>query len=225
MAMTTQTADYIDAATHLPAGARLVLHDVAWDDYEQVLYELGDRARLRISYDNGRLDIMSPSARHESIKNLLHDLVVIICEEQAGAFLSLGSVTLKREQFGKGIEADDCFYLQDVEAVIGKDRLNLSSDPPPDLAIEGDLTHESARKLSLYAALGVTEVWQYSDNGIVFSHLDESRAYRAAPNSLVFPFLTSEKIAEFISGAESSRSYEARRDFRVWVRSNQPKSC
>jgi hypothetical protein len=123
------------------------------------------------------------------------------------------------------IEVDDCFYLQDVEAVTGKDRLNLSSDPPPDLAIKVDLTLESARKLSLYAALGVTEVWQYSDNGIVFWHLDESRTYRAAPNSLVVPFLTSEKIAEFISGAESSRSYEARRDFRVWVRSNQPKSC
>ncbi|MGH9913909.1 MAG: hypothetical protein ACRD63_01330, partial [Pyrinomonadaceae bacterium] len=110
--MNVQTADYLDAATHLPVGGRLTLHGVDWEEYEQLLVELGDRSHLRVSYSEGRLEIMSPSAKHEQYKNLMHDLVVILSDEMEQNVISFGSVTLKLEPRAKGAEGDDCFYIQ-----------------------------------------------------------------------------------------------------------------
>ncbi|HEU0005479.1 MAG TPA: Uma2 family endonuclease, partial [Terriglobia bacterium] len=150
--MTVQTAEYLDAIVHLPPGSKLTFYEVSWQQYEELLSQLSDAASPRVSYDSGRLDVMSPSTKHERLKNLLHGLLLILGDELDQEVLSFGSVTLKVEPKGKGVEADDCFYVQRAGEIGEKDQLDLRSDPPPDLVLEIDITHESSSKFRIYAA-------------------------------------------------------------------------
>jgi Uma2 family endonuclease len=218
--MTVQTAEYLDAIVHLPPGSKLTLYEVSWQQYEQLLSQLGDAASPRISYDNGRLDVMSPSTKHEKLKNLLHDLVLILSDELDLDVLSLGSATLKVEPKGKGVEADDCFYVQRAGEVGEKDQLDLRSDPPPDLVLEIDITHESSSKFPIYAALGVPEIWRC--DGAEFSIWQlTGQTYVPVSRSLAFPIVTVQDLAGFFSRSQTQGRKLARQHFRAWIRSAQ----
>lgn len=219
--MSVQTADYLDAVTHLPPGGKLTLYEIDWGEYELLLGQLSDHSHLRINYNQGRLEIMSPSAKHEKYKNLLHDLVLILGDELEQDVLSYGSVTLKLQSHGKGAEGDDCFYIQHAGRVAGKDRLDLSNDPPPDLVIEIDLTSESSGKFAIYAAMAVPEIWHYDGSQWqIWQLVDQD--YAPAAHSLAFDFLSAEQIAEFVTSSESEGTYKARRAFRAWARAARP---
>jgi Uma2 family endonuclease len=220
--MNVQTMDYLDAINHLPPGGRLTLYEIRWEEYEQLLDQVGDARHFRISYDNGRLEIMTtPTSKHEKYKNLLHDLVLILSDELDQEVVSYGSATLKIEHTGKGVEADDCFYIQHASQIGDKDQLDLSSDPPPDLVIEIDLIRDSAAKLDIYAALGVPEVWHY-DGGCFSVWKLAKQAYTLAPSSLAFPFLTAEDLAKFAASSKAQGLRRARQLFRFWVRATRP---
>ncbi len=216
--MIVQTADYLEAATHLPIGGKLIFYDVGWDEYEELLDGLDDHSHLRISYTNGRLEIMSPSAKHEKYKNLAHDLILILSDELEQETISYGSATLKIPA-QKGAEGDDCFYIQNAHLVTGKDSLNLTSDPPPDLVIEIDLTSESTSKFTIYAALGVPEIWRYDGREWQVLVL-RNESYHPEDNSIAFPLITAKEIAEFITSSEAEGALKARRAFREWVRAS-----
>src|SRR3712207_1549441 len=109
--MSTETASYRDAIAHLPAGGTLLLYQVSWEDYEQLLADLGDGYTVRISYDEGRLEIMSPLAEHEAYKDLIHDLVRMLAIETGVTLETRGSTTLKQQVLAKGAEPDSCFYV------------------------------------------------------------------------------------------------------------------
>lgn len=215
--MSVQTADYVDAVTHLPPGGRLTFYDIHWNEYEQLLTQLAHRAHLRISYNQGRLEITSPSAKHEKYKNLLHDLVMILSDELGQEVVSFGSATLKLQPGGPGAEGDDCFYVRHASAIAGRDRLDLMNDPPPDLVVEIDLSHESSGKFAIYAALKVPEIWHYDGGRWQILRLT-AQAYELAHFSLAFPILAADRIAEFVTSSETRGPYQGRRTFREWVR-------
>jgi len=216
--MAVQTAEYLDAIAQLPPGGKLTFYEVSWQQYEELLSQLGDAASPRVSYDNGRLDVMSPSTKHEKLKNLLHDLVLILSDELDLDVLSLGSVTLKVEPKGKGVEADDCFYVQHAGEIGEKDQLDLRSDPPPDLVLEIDVSHDSSGKFQIYAALGVPEIWRYDGSEFSLWQLS-GQTYVSVSRSLAFPILTVEDLAGFLSRSQTQGRKLARQHFRAWVRS------
>ncbi|MCI0422141.1 MAG: Uma2 family endonuclease [Acidobacteria bacterium] len=216
--MTVQTAEYLDAIAHLPPGSKLTFYEISWQQYEQLLSQLGDAASPRVSYDSGRLDVMSPSSKHEKLKNVLHDLVLILSDELDLDVLSLGSVTLKVEPKGKGFEADDCFYVQRAGEIGEKDQLDLLSDPPPDLVLEIDVAHDSSGKFPIYVALGVPEIWRYEGSEFSLWQLS-GQAYVAVSRSLAFPILTVEDLAGFLSRSQTEGRKQTRQHFRAWVRS------
>ena len=119
------------------------------------------------------------------------------------------------------MEGDDCFYIQHASQIRGKYQLDLRSDPPPDLVIEIDVTHDSSRKFAIYPALGVPEIWHYDGNRCSTWHLAD-QAYTPAPSSLAFPFLTAEHLAEFVANSEAQGPLKARSIFRAWVRAAKP---
>ena len=219
--MSVHTADYLDAITHLPPGGRLTFYEIGWDEYERLLDQLGDDYHRRSSYDSGRLEVMAPSARHERYKNLLHGLVLILGDELDQEILSYGSTTLKLKSRRKGAEGDDCFYIQHAGQIGEKDELDLTSDPPPDLVIEIDLTRDSSGKLAIYAAMGVPELWRYDGNRFSIWQLADQE-YVPTSFSPVFPFLTAEHLAEFAANSETQGRKQARRAFRAWVKANKP---
>jgi Uma2 family endonuclease len=202
----------------ISAGQRIYLHDVSWAEFEQILLDLGEKRVTRIAYYAGELEIRMPLPEHERIKVLISNLLVVLLEELDLPWESLGSSTFKNSQMKTGIEPDDCFYLTNCQAIIGKKRLDLDIDPPPDLAIEVDLT--SPTQLSAYEALAVPEIWRYQQGKLVIFILTEGHYLESTVSSL-FPSLPVQSgISAILERSNEMLTSEARKDFRQWVRQN-----
>ncbi len=129
--MPIAATDYLDAIAHLPSGAVLRVDDVPWEEYEQLLDDLGEGYAVRIFYDNGRMEIMAPSTLHERPKNLINTLVVVLRDELNIDIESLGSTTFRSQWKAKGAEPDDSFFVQNASAIIGRhEQYNIERDPP-----------------------------------------------------------------------------------------------
>ena len=219
--MSTQTLTYLDAIEHLPAGGSLIFNDVTWDEYEQLLFDLGDSYGVRVTYDQGRLEIMSPSSFHEMYKDLVFSIAFILAQEGGTPFESRGSTTFKQDRRQKGAEPDTCFYTQNAARIVGKRKIDLSIDPPPDIVVEIDVSQESTRKLQFYADLGVPEVWRYDERSARIYVLTE-QSYTEVPFSPTFPVLTSEVLSRVLEQSKTEGQMGAISSFREWLRAHQP---
>jgi Uma2 family endonuclease len=159
--MSALTTNYLDIIERLPAGALLRLPNVAWDEYEHLLSQMAIHPGHRLSYDRGRLIIVSPSAEHEEYKESIHSMARVMAEELGVTLETRGATTFKSEQLKKGVEPDTCLYVQNAVHIIGQRTITLGVDPPPDVAVEIDMSNDSLYKFSVYVALGVPEIWRY----------------------------------------------------------------
>jgi Uma2 family endonuclease len=199
-------------------GQQLLIEEVSWQQLENILAELGENRASRISYSNGILEIMVPLPEHEKAKEIIGDIVKILLSEQGRNYESLGSTTLKNECMTQAVEPDTCFYIQNQAAVIGKNRLDLSIDPPPDLAIEIDLT--SRTQLNNYQILGVPELWRYERQTLQINVLQGGK-YRVSDSSPTFPDIPIvELMNRYVRQSHVSGSSQAIQAFRNWVREN-----
>ncbi len=214
--MTTQTVNYIEAIAHLPAGGTLILNDVPWEEYEQLLANIGDGCGVRISYDRGRLEIMNPSSNHEMYTELILRLVDAIAEEMRLTLESRGSTTFKQEQLGQAAEPDTCFYVQNASRIIGKSKIDLSVDPPPDVVVEVDVSHDTTSMFEFYSSVGVRELWRYDEKRAAIYHLLD-QDYVEMPTSLAFPPLSSEALTQFLEQSKAEGQSAALHAFRQWL--------
>jgi Uma2 family endonuclease len=190
------------------------LSGISWQTYESLLNELTER-RFRLTYYRGNLEIMAPSPEHEFNKKVLGRFVETLAEELELQIYPLGSTTLKRPELS-GAEPDECFYFRNIGAVRGKKRLDLGTDPVPDLVLEVDLTSSSANRLEIYAGMGVAEVWIYDGYSLVVKQL-QGQGYITALNSQFFPGVPISEMVDFLRQAETIDYLELVRIFRVWV--------
>ena len=215
--MPTQTAEYVDAIEHLPAGSTLVIPDVSWADYERLLEELGDGYAPRVWYDDGRLEVVTPSGKHERAKDFILRVAHVLAEELGIPLEALGSTTFKQKTFRRGAEPDTCFYVQHATQVIGKDEIDLATDPPPDVIVEVDIHHTSLRKMAFYAQLGVPEVWRY-DGSRVFMYRVSADGYEEMPSSLTFPALTADTLSSLLGQVVAEGQHAVLTRFRASLR-------
>ncbi|MGH9336532.1 MAG: Uma2 family endonuclease [Vicinamibacteria bacterium] len=153
------------AAIQSPPEQRVVLHNLSWQTYDRLLEEAAGCSSLRLTYDRGTLEIMSPSEEHEELNRSLAFLIEALVTELDLESRSLGSATFRREDLDRGFEADSCFYIQSAPRVAGKQKIDLRIDPPPDLVIEVELTSSAVDKLDIYAHLRAPELWRCSRGG------------------------------------------------------------
>ena len=199
-------------------GQRIYLPDISWEEFEQILLELGEKRITRIAYCAGELEIWMPLPEHERIKVLISNLLVVLLEELDLPWESLGSSTFKNSSMKTGIEPDDCFYIKNCQTILGKKRLDLEVDPPPDLAIEIDLT--SPTRLGAYEALGVPEIWRYQQGKLSIFILVDGHYVESVTSSL-FPTLPiNEEFTRILDRSSEILMSEARKEFRQWVRKN-----
>ena len=158
-------------ATSTPAEQRTVLHNISWETFETLLRETGEDRGSRFAYDCGTLEIMTPLLEHESYKSNFGNFIIALAEELQIEIKSAGSTTLKRQVANRGIEPDNCYYIQNESALRGKQKLNLETEPPPDLAIEIDITNSSVNKFIIYSALRIPELWRYEGRNLKFYQL------------------------------------------------------
>lgn len=194
-----------------------VLYDIDWHTYTRLLRALGGQRRFRITYDRGILEMMSPLWEHEGPTYLLGRFIDVLTEELNLPCRAGRSVTLRRKRQRRGLEPDNCYWLANAPRLQGKVHLDLRTDPPPDLAIEVAVTATSLDRMSIYAALGVPEVWRLKGTRLTF-HVLEAGAYQIRPNSLALPQLTSADLAGFLAQLGQTDDTTLVRHFREWVR-------
>jgi Uma2 family endonuclease len=203
----------------VPPGQRLLLHDVSWAEFEAILEELGEHRSTRIAYDHGLLEIMAPLPEHEGDKEILSDLLKAFMEELGIELCALGSTTFKKQAMLRGIEPDQCFYIQNEAAIRGKKRLDLAVDPPPDLALEVDIT--SRTHPETYAALGVPELWRRVGGKIRIYQLQQGE-YVEVEESPAFPgWPLQRELAKFVEQSRVDGRNQTIRALRQWVRDTE----
>lgn len=197
---------------------RVVLHNVSWQTYECLMKDLEDSSVPHFTYDRGALEILIPTPRHERYRLLFDLLLMVIAEELEIHLYGLGSTTYKREDLRRGFEADSCYYFENPARVRGKDRLDLTTDPPPDLVIEIDITNRSLYKLSIYGDFGVPEVWRYGDGVLQFWLIEDVR-YVESARSRALPMLSPSAMSRFMEEIDDLEDLAQLRQMRRWVRS------
>jgi Uma2 family endonuclease len=207
------------SAKPLPAGRHLLLSGVDWETYSRLLRAFAERPGIRLTYDRGELEIMSPLLEHDDDGRFLGRLVVALTEELGLPIKGGGSVTLRRRKKRRGVEGDESFWIANAHRMAGRRRLDLRTDPPPDLVIEVDVTHSSLNRLSIYAALGVPEVWRLDGKTLTFYALDQKGAYQSVSASRSFPLVTPADLLGFLQQAgQAGDENPVLRQFRAWVR-------
>ena len=199
-----------------PPEQRVLLHHVSWDTYERLVMDLYDSCAPRLTYDRGTLEIMSPSSEHERYNRTIAQIVAELAVEMNLDFESLGSMTFRREDSDRGFEPDSCFYVQNVQAVRRKKRINLMLDPPPDLIIEIDVTRSSLDKFAIFAEAGVPEVWRFDGKRLTIHEL-ESGNYEERDKSIVFRGIDAIGLTGLISDSEMMARPDWVRNVRQWI--------
>ena len=205
-----------------PKRQRLTLHEVDWQMYGRLLRAFAERPAVRLTYDRGTLEIMSPLHEHDSDARFLGRLVVTLTEELCLTIKVGGSTTFRRRRQRRGLEPDDCYWIASEPQVRGKRRIDLRSDPPPDLAIEVDVTRSSLDRMGIYAVLRVPEVWRLDGSTLTFEGLlAGSRHYAPASNSLAFPPVSPADLLGFMALRAQMDENAVVQQFRAWIRSRQ----
>jgi Uma2 family endonuclease len=202
------------------AESRVVLHNISWQTYQRLLEERGDCSAPRLTYDRGELEIMSPTAKHEDVNESIKLLVNLTSMELGPILRGLGSTTFAREDIDRGFEPDSCFYVRNESQIRGKERIDLSVDPVPDIVVEIDITSSSVNKRAVFAQFGVPEVWRYHGTKIEILILADG-SYISSDVSLVLPVFTAEALTKLVADSLTLARPDWMRGVREWARAQK----
>jgi len=198
-----------------------VFEDVPWDFYERTLVQL-ERAgqHARVTYDQGRMEIMTVTAWHENIKTAAARLLEHYSFVMDIPIKGLGNLTCRRKDLKKGLEPDECYYIRTKPLVNEKGFLDLVKGPPPDLVIEVEVTRSDIPKQPIYQALRVPELWRLREDRLTVLRFD-GKTHVPIPKSVHFPKLDMNEFFTFIKRAIEDQ-HEAIKAFDRWLRGAGP---
>jgi Uma2 family endonuclease len=203
-------------------GNVIVLNGISWPTYQRLADEVGDRRAVRLTYDRGRLELMSPLPEHEAYSVQLGQFVRVAAVECKIPFKCLGAMTIRREDLARGMEADNCFYLASWPRIRGRKVLEFTVDPPPDLGLEIDVTKTSLERLPIYAALRIPEVWRFTGRELLGYRLNAEGTYTEVEHSAIFPFLRLADVVPFLLKVFDVDEATLTESFRAWLRGLLP---
>lgn len=203
-------------------GDSIVFYEASWDFYEAMLREY-DEEPSRMSFDNGTLEIlMTISMEHEGYKAFIGEMISHIAMRYTIPMARRGSATLKSQPKRKGLEADQCYWIANERAVRGVKRLDLNIQPPPDLVVEVDVTHSVVDRDAIYAAIGVPEMWHYSDPTKLTAWTLTEGAWTRIETSRSFPLIKVVDLNPFLERfAAGDEETTILLDFRRWLEQQQ----
>jgi Uma2 family endonuclease len=224
-ATTTRTGtDWLaDALLDLAPGQRVYATGIPWAVYTR-LANLRDERRpgVKITFDGGRIELMSPKFRHEQPSRLLSLVITVLAEEMGMQLVGTQSTTFRQEQTEHGLEPDQCFYIAHARDLIGVDDIDLSIHPPPDLAVEVDLSHSTVSKEAIYAPMGVPELWRHDDDEVTIRHLRADGTYQTVGRSLAFPPVTAADLTKLLGDGRTEDEIAFVRRCRAWAKTLVP---
>ncbi len=200
-------------------GSRVVFDNVDWDTYEATLAYWDEHGRVRLTYDRGRLELMSPSHEHDEWAQRFGFLIALAATGLRLPFRSFGTATWRKEVKKRGMEADASFYFASVPRMKGKRKLDLNVDPPPELTVEIEISHSDPNRMEIHSALGVPEVWRFDGEDLSVWLLQIDGSYTDVTASPTFPVFSFEEIVHWVKRAEELDDMsEWIVQFQDWVR-------
>jgi Uma2 family endonuclease len=218
MTPTAQPISYYDIVSRLPEASEVTFHHASWEEYEELLDQVGEASDLRISYDDGVLQVMTLSTEHENYARFIEKMVSTLSLRKRINIRSFGGSTMRKKKKRKGKEPDACFYVQTVAAIGNRMKLDFEVDPPPDIAVEIDLHHDSRAKFPIYVALGVPEIWRFDGYALTIHHLQEDH-YVEQEASRALPLLTSHLLTEYLLRITTEGEFQTLLAFDEWLQS------
>jgi Uma2 family endonuclease len=202
----------------------LVLHNVGWEDYLALCQLFADRPALRLTYDRGTLEFTTTSPRHERYKHWLGRFLETVAEELHKSIVPGGSMTFQREELERGFEPDNCYWIANELAVRDKLTWEPPADPPPDVMIEIEVSRSALKRMTIFAAFRIPEVWCYDGQDLRIFLLQADGTYLLSEHSVAFPSIPVKELARFFPPAGSTDYLTAVAAVRAWVRSllNKP---
>jgi Uma2 family endonuclease len=185
----------------LAPGSALTVSGLTWPHYQLLLSELGETRAVRLAYQAGALEMRMPNQLHEIVNRLLSKIIFALAEALGLELVDLGSTRLNWEDLDQSIEPDSCFYVQNAAQVQGLNP-QLRADFPPDLAVEVDIASGSDKKIGIYHALGVPELWIYRQGKVKIHDLRGSQPQVVA-QSLAFPGVSAAQIQAWVELRET----------------------
>jgi Uma2 family endonuclease len=204
-------------ATLIQSPDRVILPNISWQTYQSLIRDFEQEPAIRLTYDGGLLEIRMPLDPHETYKKLLGRLIEAATEELDIEIRSLGSRTCDRADLARGLEPDQCYYIQNEALVRGVAQINLNQFPPPDLTLEIDITSSSINRLSIYVALAVPEIWRYDGQTFTILSLQNSE-YISQDRSIAIPSLKAEDVVRFLALSNTMGETSLIKQFRQWIK-------
>jgi Uma2 family endonuclease len=217
MVTTIAPQSAIQQTEPLPTASGILLHNISWETYQSLLRELESQPNKRLTYDNGQLEIFMSLPPHKRNKKYIARLVEIVTMTLPIEICSLGSCTWTSRDLAKGIEPDECYYIQNEAVMREKMTIDLSIDPPPDLAIEIDITSRSIPRLPIYSALGIPEIWRFDGKKMVLLALANGQ-YQEIPVSIAIPIITPEILHHWLTQATTMGESSWANALHKWVK-------
>jgi Uma2 family endonuclease len=220
--MSTQIASYYEIVSQLPEDAAVSFHDVSWDEYEELLEQVGEAPGLRITYGERSLHVMTISAEHEKYAIFINSLITGIRLRLRMNILSFGSATMRKPKRSAGHEPDASFYVQTAPLIGNKIKLDFETDPPPDIVVEIDVHHDSRSRFRVYAALRAPEIWRYDGQAMTIYHLSgegDVPTYAEQPTSAALPMLSAQLLTEMLERMRDEGELSALLAFDEWLQS------
>jgi Uma2 family endonuclease len=199
------------------------MRGVTWEQYDTLLKALPDH-RLRHTYDRGFFEIMSPSQKHDKLKTIIGGFIEQMALSLGLDFEPYGSATYRRRSADRGLEPDETYYIANASAMQGKFDYDPRRDPPPDLVVEVDLRRPSSRRMRIYAALQVPEVWKYDGQAMRFFALGSKGTYEEIEQSLSFPFVAPADMDRFLARLASEPSKDVFCAIAKWAKAEHKKT-
>jgi Uma2 family endonuclease len=168
----------------LPPGA-VVRLPASWQEYQRLCEQRGDRSLPRMKYRDGEVLLMSPLPVHGRDAHLIAHIVIALLDYYDREYDAFTPVTMSLPE-ETSLEPDYCFYIDNWEAVSGKKRIDWCNDPPPDLAIEIDVTSYS--NIQDYLPYRIPEIWLFKRQQVVIYQLQGAN-YQPQTHSRYFPTL------------------------------------
>ena len=200
---------------------RFLLYNIPWEGYRSFLHVLEENA-VRLTYDQGTLELMRASFFRERYKVLVARVVNVLTEERETRVVAMGSTTFNRESLECGVDPDLSYYFSNAGRITDWDHIDLEVDPPPDLTVEIDLTNEARGRLRVFAALKIPEVWRFDGERLEVLKFQAVGDYQIVPQSEIFPWVSMEGIARFLRDSSIGDDNQWAKAFRRWVRETVP---
>jgi Uma2 family endonuclease len=191
---------------------------IGWKGYVTLLRLRGERSMPKMVYLDGTAWLMSPTFPHERLKTRLGQFATEVLVGLRIPYVPAGSTTLRRRAKKGGVEGDQTFYLANEARIRGKNRIDLRTDPPPDLAMEAVYSHDAEAAVEVYRRLRVPEVWICDEAELLILVLQPNGKYATSTTSAAFPFLSAAEVYEWVSQPQSVAELEWVTALRRWVR-------